>query len=258
MKLKIALGQMDIAFGDPETNLQTVRRLAEESAVQGADLLLLPELWSTGYDLKNAGKHAAGFSEDVFWETALLAKQYHVAIAGSCLSHLEGGGVGNTLVVFAANGALLGAYSKMHLFRLMDEHSHLSPGDQPAILDAPWGKTGLAICYDLRFPELFRHYAAGGVQLALLPAEWPRPRLGHWQTLLRARAIENQMFVAACNRVGSDPGNLFGGHSCVIGPWGDCLVETGEEEELAVAEIDLEEVDQVRARYPFLQDRRLF
>ena len=257
MKLRLALGQMGIAFGDPGANLQNVARMVAHSAAQGADLLLLPELWSSGYDLERATELASTPDSGIFHQTAALAKAHRIAIAGSCLARLPDGGIANMAMVFGPDGAILGAYSKIHLFGLMREDRFLTPGSAPALFDTPWGMAGLAICYDLRFPELFRLYASGGVKLALLPAEWPLARLTHWQTLLRARAIENQMFVAACNRVGSDPGNLFGGHSCVISPWGDLLLELGEEEELSMVEIDLQEADRLRAKYPFLKDRRL-
>jgi predicted amidohydrolase len=114
----------------------------------------------------------------------------------------------------------------------------------------------LAICYDLRFPELFRGYALGGARLIVIPAQWPAPRIDHWRTLLRARAIENQCFVAGCNRVGTDPDNTFGGASAVIGPWGELLVEGGDQAALLVARITPAKVDEARRRIPVLSDRR--
>jgi predicted amidohydrolase len=150
----------------------------------------------------------------------------------------------------------LGEYSKVHLYRLMDEDKYLTAGDRPTVIDLPWGAAGLAICYDLRFPELFRKYALAGARMVILPAEWPRPRLAHWRTLLRARAIENQMFVIACNRVGETPGDHFPGHSAIVDPWGKAIVEGAEGEELLTAEIDLEEVIRFRELIPVFEDRR--
>jgi omega-amidase len=114
----------------------------------------------------------------------------------------------------------------------------------------------MTICYDLRFPELFRRYALAGARLILVPAEWPHPRRAHWQTLLRARAIENQCFVAACNRVGITGNSTFFGASAVIDPWGEALVEGGETELILTATIDLSLVDTVRKRIPVFEDRR--
>ena len=254
--LKISLAQMDVKLGRPQENLATVRQFAEDAAAQGADVLVLPELWSTGYDLENAAGYAAGLEEGVFAETAVIARQHNLAIIGSCLSNLGEGKFGNTAVFINQDGTIWADYSKIHLFRLMDEHQFLTAGDHLAIAETAWGKMGLAICYDLRFPEIFRHYALNECVLTFLPAEWPHPRLAHWQTLLRARAIENQMYIVACNRVGQSKGTDFCGHSCIIDPWGEVLVEGGEEAELLTAEIDLERVTAVRRTIPIFQDRR--
>jgi predicted amidohydrolase len=164
--------------------------------------------------------------------------------------------VGNTAVLFDKQGELLARYSKVHLFRLMDEDRYLTAGADLALAPSPWGPLGLAICYDLRFPEMFRRYALGGARILLLPSEWPHPRLAHWQTLLRARAIENQTFVVACNRVGLAKGTEFFGHSCVIDPWGETIIEGGESEMLLSTHIDTRRVDAVRAEIPILDDRR--
>jgi omega-amidase len=150
----------------------------------------------------------------------------------------------------------LADYSKIHLFRLMDEHQYLTAGDKSVTVDLPFGRAGLAICYDLRFPELFRGYALAGAEMVFLPSEWPHPRLVHWQTLVRARAIENQMFVFACNRVGADVRNEFFGHSMVVNACGEILAEGGEGEELITLTADLSKVQEARRKIPILQDRR--
>ncbi len=256
MLLKVALGQMNVQLGEPEANLQVARLFAAEAGELGAELLLLPELWSTGYDLERAEEYATPVEGGVFAETAVLAAQHHLAIVGSCLSDLGGGKVGNTAVFYDATGQVQATYSKTHLFRLMDEEQYLTAGDSLTLVETAWGQMGLAICYDLRFPEIFRRYALQGARVVLLPAEWPHPRLAHWRTLLRARAIENQMFVVACNRVGTSKKQTFFGHSCVMDPWGETVLEMGEEEGLATAVLDLSLVDSVRAQIPIFADRR--
>jgi omega-amidase len=256
MELTISLAQMDIAFGDPAANLAKVYQLADEAARRGSDILLLPELWSTGYDLANAAAHAAALGEGIFAELAALANSRGLYLLGSNLSLLAPGKYGNTAVLFGPGGENLAAYSKIHLFRLMDEDQYLTPGSETALVDLPWGKTGLAICYDLRFPELFRHYALAGATMLFLPAEWPHPRLAHWRTLLRARAIENQMFIVACNRVGDAGKTDFFGHSCIIDPWGEIVIEAGEGEMLVTAVIDADLVAQTRRKIPVFADRR--
>jgi predicted amidohydrolase len=255
-KLKISLAQIDVKLGKPQENLAAVSRFAQQAADQGADVLVLPELWSTGYDLENAAVYAANLDEGVFAETAVLARQYNLCIIGSCLSNLGDGKIGNTAVFINKDGTILAHYSKIHLFRLMDEHQFLTAGEKLAFAETPWGKMALSICYDLRFPELFRQYALAGCVLTFIPAEWPHPRLEHWQTLLRARAIENQMVIVACNRVGRSKGTDFCGHSCIIDPWGEVLVAGGENEELLLAEVDLERVTAVRGTIPVFKDRR--
>lgn len=260
--VKISLAQMDVVLGEPETNLETVRLMAAEAARRGSQVLVLPELWSTGYDLENAAKHATGVHEGIFTQVREIAMHHELYVLGSCLSLLgdgrsgKSGQYGNTAVLCNPQGEMMGQYSKVHLFRLMQEEQYLTAGERLALVDSEWGKLGLAICYDLRFPELFRRYALDGAKVVFLPSEWPHPRLAHWQTLLRARAIENQFYVVACNRVGRSKETDFFGHSCIIDPWGQTVIEAGEEAMLVTCEIDLARVDEVRRRIPVFEDRR--
>lgn len=256
MKLTISLGQMDVKLGDPAANWQTVQEMTAEAKRRGTDLVVFPELWSTGYDLENAAQYATPTDAGIFAQVAALAQTHQIAILGSCLSLLGEGQFGNTAVYFDGSGRSLGDYSKLHLFRLMQEEQFLSAGPQPTLIEAAWGLAGLTICYDLRFPELFRRYALAGAQLVFVPAEWPHPRLAHWRTLLRARAIENQMFVVACNRVGRSKETDFFGHSCIVDPWGELVIELGEGEILGTAVINTAQVNEVRAKIPVFDDRR--
>ena len=264
MEFKISLGQMDVKFGDPAANFATVTRMTEEAKRRGSDLILFPELWSTAYDLTHASRYASsltlrlrsGQASGLFAGLSALAARTGIHILGSTLSLLGENQFGNTLTVFAPDGALLADYSKIHLFRLMDEHQYLKAGDKPVLVDLPFGRAGLAICYDLRFPELFRGYALAGAQMIFLPSEWPHPRLSHWLTLVRARAIENQVFVFACNRVGRDPSNEFFGHSLAVDAWGEVLAEGGEGEELITVAADPANVEEARRKIPVMQDRR--
>jgi predicted amidohydrolase len=156
-----------------------------------------------------------------------LAVQNKISIVGSLLEK-RGMEVANSATFFASNGKLLGVYRKIHLFPLMQEDKWLLPGEVPLATDMPWGRTGFAICYDLRFPELFRRYARDRVEVIVMSMAWPHPRLAHYRTLLRARAVENQCYMIAVNRIGADDdGTRYFGHSCVIDPWGD-VVEAGD------------------------------
>ena len=255
MRITISLGQMDVHIGEPERNMEHVREWVGEAARRGSQLVLFPELWDTGYALERAGELASRLGEGRFAEVGALAKEYGLYVAGSLMEDRDGQAC-NCLAVFGPDGELLGAYRKLHLFRLMEEEKYLTEGDQPLSLEMPWGNTGLAICYDLRFPELFRRYALEGSRMVLLPSEWPHPRLAHWRTLLRARAIENQMYVVACNRVGTSKDAHFFGHSTIVDPWGETVIEGGESEMLLTAEIDLSLVEKARKRIPVFEDRR--
>jgi omega-amidase len=285
--LTLALAQMDVAPGQPEANLARARDFAAEAREAGADLLLLPELWLHGYDLERAGEWAAPLGEGGFASMAALAREFGLYLAGSLLERHGGGGAGepgrtgagerrsayvhgnafgravsNTAVLYAPDGTLLGAYRKIHLFRLMQEHRYLAPGDCATLCSTPWGPVGLAICYDLRFPELFRAMALAGAVLFLVPAQWPVRRVQAWLPLVRARAVENELIVAACNRVGADSkhpndGEVeFAGRSCVVDPWGNALVEGDDQERLLIAQADLREIGKARRYITAYEDRR--
>ena len=253
--LTIALAQMDIRTARPEANLSRARDFAAQAREAGADLLLLPELWLHGYDLERAGEWAAPLGEKGFAQMAALAREFGLHLAGSLLER-HGGGVSNTAVLYAPDGALLGSYRKIHLFRLMQEPRYLAPGDHATLCPTPWGPVGLAICYDLRFPELFRVMALAGAVLFLVPAQWPVRRIEAWLLLARARAVENELIVAACNRVGSDDQVEFPGHSRVVDPWGHVLVEGDDQERLLIAQADLREIRKARRYLTVYQDRR--
>jgi omega-amidase len=156
MEIKISLAQMDVRFGDPAANFAAVTRMTEEAKRRGSDLILFPELWSTAYDLTRASRYASSLTSGLFADLSALAQRTGIHILGSTLSLLGENQFGNTLTVFAPDGTLLADYSKIHLFRLMDEHQYLTAGDKPVTVDLSFGRAGLAICYDLRFPELFR------------------------------------------------------------------------------------------------------
>lgn len=256
MNIIVSLAQMDVLLGQVGQNLAAARSMVAEAARRGSNIVILPELWPTGYDLENATAHAQPLDAGVFVETAKLAAEFEMHILGSCLSRIGPNQFGNTAVLHGPDGRTLGVYTKLHLFRLMAEEQYLISGEQPSLVDTPWGSCGLAICYDLRFPELFRHYALAGAKIVFLPAEWPEPRLAHWRTLLRARAIENQFFVVACNRVGKTDNDTFFGHSAIVDPWGETIIEGDQDAALLTAAIDLAEVDLVRAKIPVFADRR--
>jgi omega-amidase len=255
MKLTLSLGQMQISYDDPEANFEHMRAWTVEAARRGSDLALFPELWYSGYDLEKWPRYAAPLGEGLFARVSALARENHLALGGSMLE-LRDGRPYNTFVLFDAEGQSRAVYRKLHLFGPLGEGKWLQPGDSSTLLAGEWGPVGLSICYDLRFPELARRYALQGARLWLVPAQRPARRIRHWQTLLRARAIENQMFVVGVDAVGPSGGETFGGLSAVIEPWGEPVAEAGASEVLLTVEIDLDQADEARRRFPVLQDRR--
>jgi omega-amidase len=255
MKLRVSLGQMNVALGQPGENLDKVRALTMEARLRGSELVVFPELWSTGYDLERVDQYATPVDRGIFAETAALAKENSIYVLGSLLERSDRG-YRNTAVIFSPEGRLVGQYSKVHLFKPMAEDKYLTAGGEAPLFSLPWGQSALAICYDLRFPELFRKYALGGARVVFLVAEWPLPRVGHWLTLLQARAIENQFFVVACNRVGDSGEWSFFGHSRVYDPSGELVAGAADEETLLTADLDLDLVDQARQAVTILEDRR--
>jgi omega-amidase len=255
-KLTISLGQMNIQRGDVQQNTDVFENYAAEAARRGSGLVVFPELWSTGYVLEQAHDYASPLGEGTFERIADAANRHRVTIVGSVLE-AHGDEVANSAAIISPDGEILDVYRRVHLFRLFDEDKYLQEGGNPVSLDMPWGKTGFAICYDLRFPELFRRYCVqDGVRVLVIPAEWPLIRVEHWRTLLIARAIENQCYVIACNSAGKTGETVFGGHSMIIDPWGKIVVEAGEDPQLITATIDLDVVDEVRSKIPVFEDIR--
>jgi omega-amidase len=251
----IALAQIDLALGNPAKNLDTARAKIAEAKTRGADVILLPELWSTAYDLEHATAHASALDTGMFAVLADAARENQIAVVGSLMEMLDGM-VYNTATFVDAHGIRIGLYRKLHLVPMLDEDKFLASGNDAQVFDAEFGKLALGVCYDLRFPELWRHYALAGARVAFLPAEWPQQRIAHWRALLPARTIENQVFMVGCNRVGTSKDQTFGGHSMIVNPWGEILIEGDERDALLVAQIDLDMVDDVRQRVPVFKDRR--
>jgi len=256
--LSVSLIQMNVRKGLPKSNWAVMQEYTAEASRRGAELVIFPELWDAGSAFDKGREIASSLSGGLFAQVAALARQYNIHILGS-MYEKRGVGVHNTCPVISPRNGVMGAYRKMHLFSMMGEDQWLIPGESPLSIDMPWGRMGLAICYDLRFPELFRRYAEEGVQVVVVPAAWPHPRQEHYRTLLRARAIENQCYMIAVNRIGTDEddGMSYFGHSSVIDPWGNVVLEGGETEAHFTITIDIDMVNEIRQQFPVLEDRRL-
>lgn len=254
-KLNISLAQMNIELGDVRKNTATMEKWAVEAARRGSHLVVFPELWSTGYALDRADELSTVLNSGLFTQISTVATQNKISIVGSILEK-RGDDVQNSVSFFNTKGRMMGVYRKIHLFRLMEEDKYLKEGSSPLMIDLPWGQTAFAICYDLRFPELFRRYAIEGAKIVVIPAEWPLARIEHWRALLIARAIENQCYMIACNAAGQTGDTVFGGHSMIVDPWGKVVVEAGEDPFLVSAEIELDAIEDVRSKIPVMDDRR--
>ena len=247
---------MDITFGDPNKNYQHAEELIESAMKENPSIIVLPELWTTGYDLTRLDTIADRNAEKTIDFLKSAAKKYHVHFVGGSVANRGEQGVKNTLLIINKQGKLVHLYSKLHLFKLMDEHLYLESGEEKGLFDLDNRTFGGVICYDIRFPEWIRAHTAKGAEAVFVVAEWPAPRLSHWRSLLIARAIENQCFVIACNRSGTDPNNNFAGHSMIIDPWGEVLAEAGAGEEILSAVIELDLVKDIRRQIPIFEDRR--
>jgi predicted amidohydrolase len=255
MSLNIALAQMTLTLGEPDKNYQKVQDWVGKAADQGADLILLPELWASGFDLKNCQSYAAPLHEGDFARMRSLAEEHKITVGGSLIEQ-DNDAFYNTFVLYDQSGGMINFYRKIHLFQMLNEKQYFKAGDRLVMAETEWGKIGMATCYDLRFPEMFRAYSVRDTVLILVVAEWAQRRIAHWRQLLQARAVENQCFVAAVNKTGTSQGENLGGYSAVINPMGEYLVQGGEEEELLLAQINLKEVKKTRRWMPVMQDRK--
>ncbi|MDZ5470533.1 carbon-nitrogen family hydrolase [Bacillus sp. 31A1R] len=256
MTIKVSCIQMDIAFGLQEENYKKASSLIEKAMLEQPNIIVLPELWTTGYDLTRLDEIADEQAEKSISFLKNIAQKHQVHLVGGSVANKTSDGTLNTLLIVSKHGELVHQYSKLHLFKLMDEHLYLSAGQEKGLFSLDGQIYGGVICYDIRFPEWIRAHTTEGAEALFVVAEWPLARLNHWRSLLIARAIENQCYVIACNRAGSDPNNQFAGHSMIIDPWGEIIAEAGEGEEILTGSIDLNKVKEVRKMIPIFDDRR--
>lgn len=228
-----------------------------QTALDSADLLVLPELWGAGAFNYRA---FAGSAEPLDGPTVALARSWARAYrlhvhAGSFVEEAADGSRFNTSVLVDPAGTLVSTYRKVHLFGA-NEARELAAGDALAIASIGRVTTGLATCYDLRFPELFRSMLDAGATMTAICSGWPAARVEHWRLFTSARAVEDQMYVVACNAVGSQHGTVLGGASRVVDPWGEVVVEAETDEGFTYADLDVDLPAHVRAQFPAVDHRR--
>ncbi len=252
--LTAGIVQFDVRLGEVDANLERalagIRQLAEE----GAGLVVLPELWASGFDYPQLARHALR-TPDLLAKMADAAVANGIVIAGSLLEQTTAG-MFNTLYVHDRDGSLAGSYQKIHLFKGNKEDHYFEPGDHPRICQTAAGDFGLMISYDLRFPELSRNLALQGADGLIICAQWPAARIHHWETLVRARAVENQLMVIAANRCGKDKRLDYGGRSQIVTPSGEIVAATEGGPGVISAALDVSEKDRLRESMPCLRERR--
>lgn len=255
--MKVSCIQMNVRAGDPAVNFAQAERLIKKAARRKPDVILLPELWNTGFapgKIDPALADADGARTKAF--CGELAKQFDINIvAGSVLS-LRNGALYNTAYVFDRTGACIAEYDKTHLFSPSGEGEAYAAGDRLVTFPLDGVTCGILICYDLRFAELVRILALSGAKVLFIPAQWRKVATEQMLTLLRARAIENQQFTVLCNGCGTAYGAEFGGSSAIVDPLGKVLAKAGHREKIITAELHFEDQERIRRELSVFLDRR--
>ena len=264
--LRVACVQMT-SRADKAANLETAERLVARAAATGADLVALPEKWNAIGTTEQL--HAAAEPLEGGESVAAMAdwsRRHGITLVGGSISEQREGRekLSNTSLVFGPDGELLGLYRKIHLFDVevggvvYRESEAEEPGDEPVVAEVEDWSIGLSICYDIRFPELYRILTLEGAELVTVPAHFTTPTgKDHWHVLMRARAIENQLYVAAAAQIGETlPGKPAYGRSLIADPWGVVVAQAPDEETVITAELDRAHLQNIRAKLPSLANRQ--
>ena len=247
--MRVALAQLRIS-PDKDVNMMKALSLIKRSMQVNADLVILPEMFNTGFFTHNYER--VGKLEDELELILKLTEKKDIFVIGG-VAERENGKLYNTAVIIH-NGEIIGKYRKTHLFPLTSEKDYFTPGNELMVFDLPLGKIGIIICYEIRFPEIARKLVRMGAEMLVVIAEFPPQRIDHWVTLLKARAIENQVYVAGVNCIEGDL--KYPGKSMLVDPLGRVVVEAGSLQEVVMADVDLNFVKEVRNDFPFLDDLR--
>jgi len=256
--MRVALLQVaspdDESFADRQARVNDL--VLTERTLADADLLILPELWAVGCFLFDRYRDAAEpFDGPSLALARAWAARHDIHVHLGSFVEADGDQMHNTAAVVAPSGEVLTKYRKIHLFG-RDEARLMTPGDALDTIALHDFDLSLATCYDLRFPELFRSMIDAGANVTAVPAAWPKARHAHWQLFSTVRAVEEQMYVIACNAVGTQNSTVFGGGSRVVDPWGNVVAEADDTEGFTYADLDPAMPSRVRAGFPALADRR--
>lgn len=251
--MKIALVQYNPVWENKEANQRKILSMISE--VKGVELIVFPEMTLTGFTMKSK-EMSETIQGESFRFFSSIARHKSVNIFAGIIEG-RNNRIYNSLIHIEPDGKLVKLYRKVHPFSYSGENIHFDAGSKPAYTKIKSWKIGLTICYDLRFPEIFRKYGKKRAHLIINVANWPDTRIEHWSTLLKARAIENQCYVAGVNRVGKDPKLNYVGFSSVFDPMGKEIVSVGNEEKIIIVDLDKNVVKEVREKFPFLDDIKL-
>lgn len=261
MNLNVLIVQNNAIIGNKKATFNNIETLLETHKGNKFDIIVLPEVFSAGWECKNFPSEAEAIENSVTIEFLKnIAMDFKsLVIGGSFIQKMKDGTLKNTCPVISENGKLLTTYDKMHLFshKGSEENKYITTGDELKILDLGFTKIGLSVCYDIRFPEVYREYSKRGAEVFVNVAAWSNKKLEHWNIMHRARAIENQCFMIVSDQTGKitkDEYNL--GHSMVIDPWGDIEAMLEEQEDCLTCSIDLKKVKKLREDFPLIADRR--
>lgn len=253
--MKVSIVQMDVKLADPAFNFTHAEELIRRAAKGEPDVIFLPETWNTGFFPKiNLAECCDHEGQQTKQRIGGLAAELRVNIVAGSASDLRGDGVYNTALIFDRKGGLIAQYDKTHLFTPSGEQDYYQSGSSLCTFELDGKRCGIIICYDIRFPELTRTLALSGIDVLFVPAQWPAARRYHWDTLVAARAIENQIYIAACNSCSAD--TKMGGSSRLIDPWGEVLAKAGEGEEIISGDFDFSIIEKIRSTINVYRDRR--
>lgn len=252
--MKVGLVQYSPIWENPNETINKLENLVTMTDLTDVDLLIFPEMSLTGFTMNSKifAEEMDGISFIYFMKLARKLKKH--IFAG--IIERDGKNIFNSLIHFDENGLIRIRYRKIHPFSFANEDKHYTAGTETVVTKINKITFGLSICYDLRFPELYRHYAKQRADVLINIANWPIARINHWDLLLKARAIENQSFMIGVNRIGNDPFLEYPGHSAVINPMGEAL-ELNLTEVISIVNIDTNQVATLRGRLPFLNDIKI-
>lgn len=261
--MHISLIQMNMTEGAPDENYTRAAQLIRKAAAAGTDVIVLPETWNVGFfPHENLARLSDDDGARTKAEIGALAGELGVNIVAGSVTNRRKEAVYNTAYIFDRSGKEIAVYDKCHLFSPMDEQEFFTSGDHVCRFELDGVSCGIIICYDLRFPEWTRKLAVEGLDLLFVVSQWPGMRAEHLRTLIRARAIENQMYLACCNSCGRFADTQYGGCSAVIDPWGDVLAEGAgagdaeDVEQIITCELDMTVLEGIRSSINVFRDRR--